>query len=127
MFSHLSVPKINLFFFSSPLCRPIPIRQFPSLMPVVTSCIQEFRGFPFLLLPDGHLSKILLGSLSWSKLCASSTVFVLYDLKQKFLITIFSLIKLFLILKTGSKGEYLGLRGFRMGSGEGCSTRNDLI
>ena len=40
-----------------------------SLIPVVTSCIHEFRGLPFLRLPGGPHSKFLLGSLSWSILC----------------------------------------------------------
>ena len=74
MFSHLSVPKVNLFFFSAPLCRPIPSHQLPPLslslslflFPVVTSCIHEFRGLPFLRLPGGDHYNILLGSLSWS-------------------------------------------------------------
>ena len=47
--------KVNLFFFFAPLCRPIPSRQFPplSLIPVVSCCIHEFRGLPFLRLPRG--------------------------------------------------------------------------
>ena len=40
-----------------------------SLISVVTSCIHEFRGLPFLLLPGGHYSKLFRGTLSSSILC----------------------------------------------------------
>ena len=50
MFSHLSVSNVNLFFLHRSLLThsnsPIP----PSLIPVVTSSIHEFRDLPFLRL-----------------------------------------------------------------------------
>ena len=57
MFSHLSVPKVNLFLLHPSLSThsksPFPI----SLIPVVNSCVHEFRVLPFLRLSGGHHSK----------------------------------------------------------------------
>ena len=60
-----------------------------SLTPVVTSYIHECRGLPFLLLPGGHHSKNVCGSIS---------SFILHTLlfKTEFLDIYFSLITLFL-------------------------------
>ena len=63
-----SVSK-GLFSFSILPCLSIPLLIHFSLIPVIISCIHEFRGLPFLLLlllllPGGHLSKIIRGSLS---------------------------------------------------------------
>ena len=47
MFTHRSVPKINLFSFSTLLCRPIPSRQFPPLS--LLSQLPAFTNFEVFL------------------------------------------------------------------------------
>ena len=55
--------KGKLIFFLHPSLSTHSKSPIPrSLIPVVTSCIQELQGQPFFRLPGGHHCKILLGS-----------------------------------------------------------------
>ena len=63
MLSHLSVPKVNLFSFSTLLCRLIPSRKFPSfsflLKPPAST---NFEVFSFFVFQVGTIPKFFEGA-----------------------------------------------------------------
>ena len=69
LFSHLPVPKSYNFIFIRPSLSTHSTLLIPlSVIPVVTSCIIEFRGLPLLRLSEHH-SKSFVWIISLSILC----------------------------------------------------------
>ena len=86
VFSHISMLKINLFFFSNPIRRRIPSRQFPSLFCCNLLNSTNFEAFPLFAFQMGTIPKFFKGAfLRPFFACGhtSSTVCILYNLKQK--------------------------------------------